>query len=74
MNTLPVLNMHFEFKVMYHMLYIFCAVGLNIQVLFLTIVQSKFYTPTCQCTTIAHAVNTGYQKTYIFTPSKIGDN
>jgi len=55
--------MHFEFKVMYQMLYIFCAVVCHIQVLFPTTVQSNFYTATCQCTTITHTVNTGYQKT-----------
>ena len=56
MNTLSVLNMHFEFKVMYQMLYILCAF-FHIQVLFPTTIQSNFYTPT-----ITHGVNTGYQK------------
>jgi len=62
MNTLPVLKVHFEFKFMYQMLYIFCAVVFHIQVLFPTTVQSNFYTSTCQCTPIAHGVHTGYQK------------
>jgi len=52
--------MHFEFKVMYQMLYTFCAGGRDIQVLFPTTVQSNFYTPRQR--TIAHGVNTGYQK------------